>query len=101
MRTPGGIDAGYRYMLAGNRTVFFECPDGQALVARALHAKSDYMKTLFGEVGGVNRGNLAAKSLSQALDGIQVVLQARTTHHDIRRGQMGFWPASQQELVGV
>jgi plasmid stabilization system protein ParE len=50
LRTLSGIDTGYRYMLAGNWMVFLECSDGQALVVRVLYAKSDYMRTLFGEI---------------------------------------------------
>ena len=30
--------------------VFLECDNGRALVVRALYAKSDYMRTLFGEI---------------------------------------------------
>ena len=31
--------------------VFLSCGSGRALVARVLYAKSDYMRTLFGEIG--------------------------------------------------
>ena len=48
LRTLSGIDTGYRYMLAGNWMVFFECSDGRGFVVRVLYARSDYMKALFG-----------------------------------------------------
>ncbi len=51
LRTLGGIDTGYRYMVSGNWMIFLECADGRALVVRVLYARSDYMRTLFGEVG--------------------------------------------------
>jgi len=51
LRTLGGIDTGYRYMVSGNWMVFLECADGRALVVRVLYARSDYMRTLFGELG--------------------------------------------------
>ena len=51
LRTLGGVDTGYRYMACGNWMVFLSCADGRALVVRVLYAKSDYMRTLFGEVG--------------------------------------------------
>ena len=51
LRTVRGIDSGYRYVVCGNWMVFFECGQGRILVVRILYAKSDYMKTLFGEVG--------------------------------------------------
>ena len=50
LRTLNGIDTGYRYMVCGNWMVFLECDSGRALVVRVLYAKSDYMRTLFGEV---------------------------------------------------
>ena len=52
LRTLNGIDTGYRYMLSGNWMVFLESDNGRALVVRVLYAKSDYMRTLFGEIGG-------------------------------------------------
>ena len=51
LRTLSGIDTGYRYMLSGNWMVFQRCVDGRALVVRVLYAKSNYMRTLFGEIG--------------------------------------------------
>ena len=45
-----GIDTGYRYMVCGNWMVFLECDNGRALVVRVLYAKSDYMRTHFGEI---------------------------------------------------
>ena len=50
LRTLNGIDTGYRYMVSGNWMVFLECDNGRALVVRVLYAKSDYMRTLFGEI---------------------------------------------------
>ena len=50
LRTLNGIDTGYRYMVCGNWMVFLECDSGRALVVRVLYAKSDYMRTLFGEI---------------------------------------------------
>ena len=50
LRTLNGIDTGYRYMACGNWMVFLECDSGRALVVRVLYAKSDYMRTLFGEI---------------------------------------------------
>ena len=50
LRTLNGIDTGYRYMACGNWMVFLECSNGRALVIRVLYAKSDYMRTLFGEI---------------------------------------------------
>lgn len=50
LRTCNGVDTGYRYMASGNWMVFLSCADGRALVVRVLYAKSDYMRTLFGEV---------------------------------------------------
>ena len=50
LRTLTGIDTGYRYMVCGNWMVFLSCGSGRALVVRVLYAKSDYMRTLFGEV---------------------------------------------------
>lgn len=50
LRTTSGVDTGYRYMACGNWMVFFECDQARALVVRVLYAKSDYMRTLFGEV---------------------------------------------------
>lgn len=52
LRTLSGIDTGYRYMLSGNWMVFLEHDDRRALVVRVLYAKSDYMRTLFGEIDG-------------------------------------------------
>ena len=52
LRTLNGIDTGYRYMLSGNWMVFLESDNGRALVVRVLYAKSDYMRTLFGEIDG-------------------------------------------------
>ena len=37
-------------MVCGNWMVFLECDNGRALVVRVLYAKSDYMRTLFGEI---------------------------------------------------
>lgn len=51
LHTFSGIDAGYCYMLGGNRTVFLACDGGRALVVRVIYAKSDYMRTIFGESG--------------------------------------------------
>ena len=50
LRALNGIDTGYRYMVSGNWMVFLGCDNGRALVVRVLYAKSDYMRTLFGEV---------------------------------------------------
>ena len=50
LRTLNGIDTGYRYVVCGNWVVFLECGNGRALVVRVLYAKSDYMRTLFGEI---------------------------------------------------
>lgn len=50
LRTLNGVDTGYRYMLSENWMVFLSCDSGRALVARVLYAKSDYMRTLFGEI---------------------------------------------------
>ena len=50
LRALNGIDTGYRYMVSGNWMVFLSCGSGRALVVRVLYAKSDYMRTLFGEV---------------------------------------------------
>ena len=52
LRTLNGVDTGYRYMLSGNWMVFLKRYNGRALVVRVLCAKSDYMKTLFGEASG-------------------------------------------------
>lgn len=52
LRTLNGVDTGYRYMLSGNWMVFLQRDNGQALVVRVLYAKSDYMRTLFGEANG-------------------------------------------------
>jgi len=52
LRTLNGIDTGYRYMLSGNWMVFLESDNGRALVVRVLYAKSDYVRTLFGEIDG-------------------------------------------------
>ena len=49
LRTLNGVDTGYRYMACGNWMVFLECSGGRALVVRVLYAKSDYMKSLFGD----------------------------------------------------
>ena len=49
LRALNGIDTGRRYMVCGNWMVFLECDNGRALVVRVLYAKSDYMRTLFGE----------------------------------------------------
>ena len=49
LRTLSGIDTGCRYMACGNWMVFLECAGGRALVVRVLYAKSDYMKSLFGD----------------------------------------------------
>ena len=51
LRTARGIDTGYRYLLCGNWMVFLEHRQDRAIVVRVLYAKSNYMKTLFGEVG--------------------------------------------------
>lgn len=37
-------------MVCGNWMVFLECGNGWELVVRVLYAKSDYMRTLFGEI---------------------------------------------------
>lgn len=50
LHTQSGIDTGYRYMICGNWTIFFCLQDAQALVVRVLYGKSDYMRTLFGEI---------------------------------------------------
>ncbi|MDD7364356.1 MAG: type II toxin-antitoxin system RelE/ParE family toxin [Olsenella sp.] len=50
LRALNGIGTGYRYMVCGNWMVFLECDNGRALVVRVLYAKSDYMRTLFGEI---------------------------------------------------
>ena len=50
LRALNGIDTGYRYVVSGNWMVFLECDNGRALVVRVLYAKSDYMRTLFGEI---------------------------------------------------
>lgn len=50
LRALNGIDTGYRYMVCGNWMVFLECDNGRALVVRVLYVKSDYMRTLFGEI---------------------------------------------------
>ena len=50
LRTLNGIDTGYRYIVCGNWMVFLECDNGRVLVVRVLYAKSDYMRTLFGEI---------------------------------------------------
>ena len=50
LRALNGIDTGYRYMVCGNWMVFLECGNGRVLVVRALYAKSDCMRTLFGEI---------------------------------------------------
>jgi plasmid stabilization system protein ParE len=52
LRTQGGIDTGYRYMICGNWMVFFTLDGSLALVVRVLYGKSDYMRTLFGEIEG-------------------------------------------------
>ena len=52
LRTLNGVDTGYRYVLSGNWMVFLACDNGRALVVRVLYAKSDYMRTLFGEIDG-------------------------------------------------
>lgn len=49
LRTHSGIDTGYRYLVSGNWMTFFGLEAERALVVRVLYAKSDYMKTLFGE----------------------------------------------------
>lgn len=50
LRALNGIDTGRRYMVCGNWMVFLECDNGRALVVRVLYAKSDCMRTLFGEI---------------------------------------------------
>ncbi len=50
LRTLNGIDTRYRYMVCGNWMVFLECDNGRTLVVRVLYAKSNYMRTLFGEI---------------------------------------------------
>ena len=50
LRTLNGIDTGYRCMTSGSWMVFLECDNGRAFVVRVLYAKSDYMRTLFGEI---------------------------------------------------
>lgn len=50
LRALNGIDTGRRYMVCGNWMVFLECGNGWELVVRVLYAKSDYMRTLFGEI---------------------------------------------------
>ena len=52
LRTLSGIDTGYRYMVCGSWMVFLELNNGWALVVRVLYAKSDYTRTLFGEIDG-------------------------------------------------
>ena len=37
-------------MVCGNWMVFLECDNGRVPVVRALYAKSDYMRKLFGEI---------------------------------------------------
>lgn len=49
LKTQGGIDTGYRYMVCGNWMIFFSIEGQRALVVRVIYGKSDYMKTLFGE----------------------------------------------------
>lgn len=51
LRTLNGVDTGYRYMSSGSWMVFLSCGSGRALVVRVLYAKSDCMRTLFGEIG--------------------------------------------------
>lgn len=51
LRTLNGINTDYRYVVSGNWMIFFVCDEVQAVVVRVLYAKSDYMKTLFGEMG--------------------------------------------------
>lgn len=50
LRALSGIDTGHRYVVCGNWMVFLECDSGRALVVRVLYAKSDCMRTLFGEI---------------------------------------------------
>lgn len=50
LRTPSGISTGYRYMICENWMVFFSLEEQRALVVRILYGKSNYMKTLFGEM---------------------------------------------------
>lgn len=50
LRALNGIDTRYRYIVCGNWMVFLECDGGRALVVRVFYAKSDYMRTLFGEI---------------------------------------------------
>lgn len=52
LRTQSGVDTGYRYMTCGNWMAFFVVDESRALVVRILYGKSDYMRTLFGEVEG-------------------------------------------------
>lgn len=52
LRTQGGIDTGYRYMICGNWMLFCTLDESRALVVRVLYGKSDYMRTLFGGVDG-------------------------------------------------
>lgn len=50
LRTQSGIDTGYRYMICGNWMVFFCLEESRVLVVRVLYSKSDYIKTLFGDI---------------------------------------------------
>lgn len=52
LRTLSGIDTGYRYMICGKWMVFFALDESRVLVVRVLYGKSDYLRTLFGEIDG-------------------------------------------------
>lgn len=51
LRTQGGANTGYSYVVCENWMLFFGLEGQRALVVRVLYGKSDYMKALFGEMG--------------------------------------------------
>ncbi|MFC2629626.1 MAG: type II toxin-antitoxin system RelE/ParE family toxin [Lancefieldella rimae] len=50
LKTTRDIDTGYRYIVCGNWILFFMIEENQALVVRLLYGRSDYMRTLFGDI---------------------------------------------------
>lgn len=50
LRTISGVDTGYRYTLCGSWMIFFSCETDQTIVIRILYGRSDYVRTLFGDI---------------------------------------------------
>ena len=50
LKTTRDIDTGYRYIVCENWIFFFMIEENQALVVRLLYGRSNYMRTLFGDI---------------------------------------------------